>query len=199
VAKATGGPRGPLDLPNMPVGALCRPRAPQNRPMPQPRAIPARRWSSSRRSPWPAPWGSSGHHFDPTDTVVVAQGSFSPPQSDTSATTGAHRELAADRSTAAVRNRGTPPLAGHMPMHPVHVDHRERGEGWTWSTMDPALGPWTVNLRPPWTTPVDHSPEGAHDYDMAEPQHATCPGRPGPDQPNPSPPEPSSDLARIDH
>ena len=74
-----------------------------------------------------------------------------------------------------------------MPMHPVHVDHRERGEGWTWSTMDPALGPWTVNLRPPWTTPVDHSPVRAHDYDVAEPQHATCPGRPDLDRPNPSP------------
>ena len=161
MAKATGGPGGPLDLPNMPVGALCRPRAPQNRPMPQPRAIPARRWSSSHRSPWPAPWGSSGRHFDPTDTVAVAQGSFSPPQLDTNATTGAHRELAAGRSTAVVRNRGTPPLAGHMPMHPVHVDHRERGEGWTRSTEDLAYGPWTsaswstvshAHAREPWTT-----------------------------------------------
>ena len=163
------------------------------------RGSPASTATPSCRSPWPTPWGSSGHHFDPTDTVAVAQGSFSPLQSDTSATMGAHRELAAGRSTAAVRNRGTPPLAGHMPMHLVHVDHRERGEGWTWSTMDPALGPWTVNLRPPWTTPVDHSPIRAHDYDVAEPQHATCPGRPGPDRPNPSPPEPSSDPARIDH
>ena len=141
--------------------------------------------------------GSPGNHLDPTTVFAEAWPSLSPLLLDASTAGKAHRALAAGGSTPG-EEAGETPLAGHIPMHPVHVDHRERGEGWTWSTMDPALGPWTVNLRPPWTTPVDHSPVRAHDYDVAEPQHATRPGQPDPDRPNPSPPEPSSNPARID-
>ena len=133
--------------------------------------------------------GSPGNHLDPSTVFAEAWPSLSPPLLDASTTGKAHRALAAGGSMPG-EEVGETPLAGHMPMHLVHVDHRERGEGWTWSTMDPALGPWTVNLRPPWTTPVDHSPVRAHDYDVAEPQHATCPGRPGPDRPNPKPNRP---------
>ena len=47
--------------------------------------------------------------LDPTDVVTMTRESFSPLQSDTSTATGAHRALAADGSTAAEENRGTPP------------------------------------------------------------------------------------------
>ena len=60
-------------------------------------------------------------------------------------------------------------------------------------------GPCLRSMDRELASTVDHSPVRAHDYNVAEPQHATCPGRPGPDRPNPSPPEPSSDPARIDH
>ena len=41
------------------------------------------------------------HHLDLRIMIAVAQGSFSPLQSDTSATAGAHSELAAGGGTAA--------------------------------------------------------------------------------------------------
>ena len=134
--------------------------------------------------------GSPGNHLEPTTMFAEAWPSLSPPLLDASTAGKAHRALVAGGSTPG-EEAGETPLAGHMPMHPMHVDHRERGKGWTWSTMDPALGPWTVNLHPPWTTPVDHSPVRAHDYDVAEPQHATCSGQPGPDRPNPKNNRPS--------
>ena len=84
---------------------------------------------------------SSSRHLDPIDAVAVARGSFSPPQSDTRATAGAHRELAAGRSTAAVRNRGTPPLADRPSVSSVHMSQIREKRRWTWSTMRPAVGP----------------------------------------------------------
>ena len=172
----------------MPVGALCRPRAPQNRPMPQPRAIPARRWSSSRRSPWPAPWGSSGRHFDPTDTVAVAQGSFSPPQSDTSATTGAHRELAAGRSTAAVRNRGnTSPRRPHAHAPEARGPQRER------RGMDLVHhGPCLRSMDRELASTVDHAcgPQPSKSPRLrrgrATARHVSRSARPRPAQPEPT-------------
>ena len=95
---------------------------------------------------------SSSRHLDPTDTVAVARGSFSPPQSDTRDTAGAHHELAAGRSTAAVRNRGTPPLTGHSCVGSVHMSRAKEKRRWTWSTMRPAVGPWTMSAGPPWAT-----------------------------------------------
>ena len=92
---------------------------------------------------------SSNRHLDPTDAVAVARGSFSPPQSDTRATAGAHRELATSRSTAAVRNRGTPPLTGHLCVDSMHVSRAKEKRRWTWSTMHPAVGPWTMSAGPP--------------------------------------------------
>ena len=89
---------------------------------------------------------SSSRHLDPTDAVAVARGSFSPPQSDTRATTGAHRELAAGRSTAAVRNRGTPP--SHRP--PVR----------RLSAREPSQGEETVDLvhHAPCRRSMNHAP-----------------------------------------
>jgi len=92
--------------------------------------------------------GSPGNHLDPTTVFAEAWPSLSPPLLDASTASKAHRALTAGGSTPG-EEAGETPLTGHMPMHPMHVDHRERGEGCTWSTMDPALGPWTMNLRPP--------------------------------------------------
>jgi len=80
---------------------------------------------------------SSSRHLDPTDAVAVARGSFSPLQSDTSTATGAHRALAADGSTAAEENRGTPP--------PHRPPERELG------AHEPSQGEETVDL-------VHHAP-----------------------------------------
>ena len=59
------------------------------------------------------------HHLDPRIMIVVARGSLSPRQLDTSTAMEAHSELAADRSTAAGET-GEHPLAGHPRVHPVH-------------------------------------------------------------------------------
>ena len=56
--------------------------------------------------------GSSGRHLDPAYAVAVARGSFSPHQSDTSATVGAHSKIIAGRSTAAGETEG---LFPHRP------------------------------------------------------------------------------------
>ena len=73
--------------------------------------------------------GSSGHHLDPADVVAVARGSFSPHQSDTSATTGAHSKITAGRSTAAGKTGEHPPLAGHLRVHPEYLDHVWEAKG----------------------------------------------------------------------
>ncbi|XP_066323949.1 predicted GPI-anchored protein 58 [Miscanthus floridulus] len=49
------------------------------------------------------------HHLDLRIMTAMTRGSFPPPQLDTSTATEAHRALAADGSTAAEENRGTPP------------------------------------------------------------------------------------------
>ena len=92
---------------------------------------------------------SSSRHLDPSDAVAVVRGSFSPPQSDTRATTGAHRELTADGSTATEESRGTPPLADRPSVNPVHMSQVREKRRWTWSTMRPAVRPWTMSTGPP--------------------------------------------------
>jgi len=87
--------------------------------------------------------------LDLTDAVTVTWGSFSPLQSDTSTATGAHRVLAADGSTAAEENRGTPPLADRPSVSSVHMSQVREKRRWTWSTMRPAVGPWTMSAGPP--------------------------------------------------
>ena len=89
-----------------------------------------------------------GHHLDPSIMIAVAWGSFSPPQLDTSAAMEAYRALAADGSTPGRKQR-IHPRRPHTRVHPVHEDRNGGDEGRTRSTMDPVLGPWTVNLRPP--------------------------------------------------
>ena len=81
---------------------------------------------------------------DPTIAVSMVLGSFSPPQLDANTYGKARR-----RREHAGRKQGKFPLAGHTRVHPVHEDRNEGDEGRTRSTMDPVLGPWTVNLRPP--------------------------------------------------
>ena len=137
---------------------------------------------------------SSSRHLDPSDAVAMARGSLSPPQLDTRATAGAHRELAAGRSTAAVRNRGTPPLADRPSVSSVHMSQVRDKRRWTWSIMRPAVGPWTMSAGPPWATRCEprcgRSPTRAHGRDVAVPQPATCLARPGPDRPYPEPNRP---------
>ena len=53
--------------------------------------------------------GNPGRHLDPSNVITMVWGSFSPPQSNTSATVGAHSELAAGRSTAAEETEGFSP------------------------------------------------------------------------------------------
>ena len=76
------------------------------------------------------------HHLDLRIMIAVARGSFSPLQSDTSATAGAHSELAAGGGTAAGEIEGFLP---HRP--PV----RELG------AREPSQGEETVDL-------VHHAP-----------------------------------------
>ena len=65
------------------------------------------------------------HHLDLRIMIVVARGSFSPLQSDTSATAGAHSELAAGGGTAAGETEGFLP---HRP--PVReLGAREPSQG----------------------------------------------------------------------
>ena len=148
MAKATGAPGGPLALPNIPVGTLCRPRAPQNQSMPQPSAVSRTPVELEPPLAVASTLGSLGHHLDPTDIVVVAQGSFSPPQSDTGATAEARSELAAGRSTAAGEAEGFFP---HRPtMGELGAREPSQGEG----TVDlvhygPVCGLWTSPLGPP--------------------------------------------------
>jgi len=69
------------------------------------------------------------HHLDLRIMIAVARGSFSPHQSDTSATAGAHSKLAAGRSTAAGKTGEHPPLAGHLRVHPEYLDHVWEAKG----------------------------------------------------------------------
>jgi hypothetical protein len=82
VAKATGGPREPLDLPNMLTGALCRPHAPQKWPMPQPPHLSHTPVMLEPPFTLVGAAGSFGRHFDPTVAVAMVRGGFSPPQLD---------------------------------------------------------------------------------------------------------------------
>ena len=95
---------------------------------------------------------SCSRHLDSTDAVAVVRGSFSPPQSDTSATAGTHSELAAGRSTAAVRNRGTP-LIGHPCVDSVHVSRAKEKRRVDSVHRRPVCGPWTSSN---WST-IDRS------------------------------------------
>ena len=146
--------------------------------------------------------GSPGNHLDPTTVFTEAWPSLSPPLLDASTAGKAHRALAAGRSTPG-EEAGETPLVGHMPMHPVHVDHRERGEGWTRSTEDLAYGPWTsaswstvshAHAREPWTT--------AQWRPMATTwQRRSLPRVRAEPSPNPAltrPNRPSSDPVRVD-
>ena len=47
------------------------------------------------------------------------------------------------------RNTGEGGELSSAALHPVHMSQAETEGRWTWSTMDPALGPWTVNLGSP--------------------------------------------------
>ena len=88
------------------------------------------------------------HHLDPSILIAVAWESLSPPQLDTSAATEAHQRARRRREHNRGRNRGDSPRRPSMPTPGVHGP-RLKEEGWTRSTMDPVLGPWTMNLRPP--------------------------------------------------
>ena len=44
-----------------------------------------------------------------------------------------------------VRNRGTPPLADRPSVSSVHMRQAKEKRRWTWSTMRPAVGPWTMS------------------------------------------------------
>ena len=50
-----------------------------------------------------------GHHLDPSIMIIVAWGSFFPPQLDTSTATEAHQRARHRQEHHRGRNRGTPP------------------------------------------------------------------------------------------
>ena len=131
---------------------------------------------------------SSSHHLDPSDAVAMARGSFSPPQSDTRATVGAHRELAAGRSTAAVRNRGnTSPRRPHAHAPGARGPQRE------WRGMDLVHhGPCLRSMDRELASTVDHacgpqpimSPRLRHG--RATTRHVSGSARPRPAHPEPT-------------
>ena len=96
------------------------------------------------------PWDPT-RHVNPTNEDVEARWSFHPLQSRTSAAGKAHRALAVGGSTSG-EETGEIPLAGHTHMHPVHMDHRERREGWTRSTVDLPAVHGLALLIPPWSS-----------------------------------------------